>query len=238
MVIAVVLGVISAALIAFTIPPTYSSTATLFLVVNDPNATLAERSQFSLARVNSYTELIRSPDVLQPAITELDLNLTVQELSSQVSATNPNNTVNIDITAQAGAATDASAIANAVADSLSRLVARVENVGTFSVSLERLIPALTPIAPSAPQKAVILGLGLISGLAGGAIVALVLARVDRRIHSVTDVRRTTGLPVLGAIPRRRRRGRRDHQHRKLDAAVTEMVARITQVNGGDRKSVV
>jgi len=229
---AILLGVVSAAIVAFSLPPTYSSTATLFLVVKDPNATLAERSQFSLARVSSYTELIRSSDVLQPAITRLDLDLTVQELSNRVSATNPNNTVNIDITAEAGSAPDASAIANAGADSLSRLVARVENVGTFSVSLERLIPALTPTSPSAPQKAVILGLGLLSGLAGGATIALLLARFDRRIHSVAGIRRTTGLAVLGAIPPWRSLRSRDHEHREFDAAVAEAVSRIAQVNGG------
>ncbi|WP_341953220.1 Wzz/FepE/Etk N-terminal domain-containing protein [Salinibacterium sp. TMP30] len=230
--VAVAAGVVSAALIAFSIPPTYTATATLFLVVNDENSTLAERSQFSLARVNSYTDLVRSSNVLRPVIKDLELDLTVQELSSMVSATNPNSTVNINITARAGSAADSSAIANAVADSLSQLVARVENFGTFTVSLDRLIPALTPVAPSAPQKTVILGLGLLSGLAGGAIIALLLARFDRRIRSVNDVRRATGLAVLGAIPRRHRRSARDQEHYELDAAVTETVTRIAQANGG------
>ncbi|MGV8858330.1 Wzz/FepE/Etk N-terminal domain-containing protein [Rhodoglobus sp.] len=230
--IAVAVGVVSAALIAFSIPPTYTSTATLFLVVNDENATLAERSQFSLARVNSYTDLVRSSDVLRPVINDLELDLSVQELSRMVTATNPNSTVNINITARASSAEDAATIANAVADSLSRLVAKVENFGTFSVSLDRLIPALAPLSPSAPQKTVILGLGLLSGLAGGAIIALLLARFDRRIRSVGDVRRTTGLAVLGAIPRNRRKTDVGHEQTRLAEAAAETIARITQANGG------
>ena len=230
--VALVVGAGFSTLVAFSVPPTYSSTATLFLVVDDPTATLVERSQFSLARVNSYTGLVASSEVLQPVITDLNLDLTVQDLSNTVSASNPNDTVNIAITAQARSASDASAIANAVADSLSRLVAKVENFGTLSVSLEPLIPALTPVAPSAPPKAVIIGLGVLSGLAGGAIIALLLARFDRRIHSIAAVRRTTGLPVLGAIPRRPRQAAREHERDELDSAVTEAVARIAQANGG------
>ncbi|MBH0052877.1 hypothetical protein I6E74_01680 [Salinibacterium sp. SWN139] len=232
--VAVVVGVASAALIAFSIPPTYTSTATLFLTVKDVNATLAERSQFSLARVNSYTDLVRSSEVLEPVISDLDLDLTVQELRSQVSATNPNSTVNINIAAQASTAADAARIANAVADSLSRLVSRVEDFGTFSVSLERLIPALPPSAPSAPQKTVILGLGLISGLAAGAVLALILARFDHRMRQPSDVRRVTGLPVLAAVPRghRRARGNSADAESTVDAAYAEAFARITQANGG------
>ncbi|CAO1654260.1 Wzz/FepE/Etk N-terminal domain-containing protein [Salinibacterium sp. NYA9b] len=232
--IAVVVGVGSAALIAFSIAPTYTSTATLFLSVKDVNATLAERSQFSLARVNSYTDLVRSSEVLEPVISDLGLDLTVQELRSQVSATNPNSTVNINIAAQASSAQDAARIANAVADSLSRLVSRVENFGTFSVSLERLIPALPPAAPSAPQKTVILGLGLVAGLAAGAVLALLLARFDHRMRQPSDVRRVTGLPVLAAVPRghRRSRGNGADPESTVEAAYTEALARITQANGG------
>lgn len=230
--LAVAVGVVSAALIAFSIPPTYTSTATLFLVVNDKNETLAARSQFSLERVNSYADLVRSSDVLQPVIDDLGLDLTVQQLSGMVSATNPNNTMNINITASASSGADAAAIANAVADSLSRLVAKVENFGTLSVSLDLLILALVPTSPSAPQKLVILGLGLLSGLAGGAIIALLLARFDRRIRSVGDVRRITGLAVLGAIPRRRRMSARGHGQTHLDEAAAETIARISQANGG------
>lgn len=232
--IAVVVGVGSAALIAFSIAPTYTSTATLFLSVKDVNATLAERSQFSLARVNSYTDLVRSSEVLEPVISDLGLDLTVQELRSQVSATNPNSTVNINIAAEASSAQDAALIANAVADSLSRLVSRVENFGTFSVSLELLIPALPPSTPSAPQKTVILGLGLVAGLAAGAVLALLLARFDHRMRQPADVRRVTGLPVLAAVPRghRRSRGFGAGSESTLDAAYAEALARITQANGG------
>ncbi len=238
LVVAVLLGTGSAALIAFTIPPTYSATATLFLVVDDPDASLAERSQFSLARVNSYTDLVRSSEVLEPVIDDLELDLTVQELSSQVSASNPSNTVNIEIRAVAGAASTAADIANAVADSLSRLVSRVENVAAFSVTLERLIPALTPTSPSAPQKAVIIGLGVLSGLAGGAVAALLLARFDRRIRSLEDVRRATGLPVLGAFPRAHHRDSGGETGDGVDPSAIEALARIAQLNGGGMPRVL
>lgn len=228
----VVLGVGSAAIVAFTMPPTYAATATLFLSVKDANATLAERSQFSLARVASYPDLVHSEDVLQPTIDELELELSVQELSAQVSATNPDNTVLIDVTARSGAGATAAEIANTVAEHLSHVVADIENDNAFSVLLDRRMPAITPLAPIAPQKTVILGLGFIAGLALGAIVALLLARFDRRIRTVAEVRRASGLPVLGLIPRRLLPRRHDAVEPIVAAAMADAMLSIRQANGG------
>lgn len=231
-VIAVVLGVSSAAIIAYTIQPSYTSKATLFLSVKDPSATLAERSQFSLARVASYPDLVHSEDVLQSTIDELGLGLSVQQLSGRVSAANQDNTVLIDVTARASNGRSAAAIANAVAENLSDLVSDVENDNAFSVSLERLIPASAPSSPSSPQKNVILGLGLIAGLAAGAIIALLLARFDRRLHTVAGVRRASGLPVLGQIPRRLLPRRHDGVEPIVAAAMADTMLTIRQANGG------
>ncbi|WP_395245664.1 hypothetical protein ACGGZK_07580 [Agromyces sp. MMS24-K17] len=53
------------------IQPTYTAKATLFLSVQSPRASLAELSQFSLARVGSYPDLVYSDDVLEFAAEEL-----------------------------------------------------------------------------------------------------------------------------------------------------------------------
>lgn len=232
LVLAVALGVGSAAIVAFSIPSSFTATATLFLSVKDSSATLAERSQFSQARVASYPDLVHSEKVLRPTINDLGLGLSVPELSGMVSATNPDNTVLIDVNGRAGNGGTAAAIANTIAENLSDLVAEVENDNTFSVSLDRLIPAIAPTTPSSPQRPVILGLGLIAGLAAGAIVALLLTRFDRRLRTVAGVRRASGLPVLGMIPRRLLPRRHDSAEPIIRTAMADAMLTIRQANGG------
>jgi capsular polysaccharide biosynthesis protein len=230
---AVALGLGAAAAIAFAIPSTYTATATMFLSVQDPSASLGERSQFAQDRVASYPDLVHSEDVLRPTIDQLDLGVSVQELSTMVSAKNADNTVLINVSAKADDAETAAAIANAVAENLSDVVADIENGNDFSVLLDQRIAATAPTSPSAPQRTVIIGLGLIAGLALGAVSALLLTRFDRRLRSVAEVRRASGLPVLGLIPRRLLPRRHDSVEPLVAAAMADAMLTIRQANGGN-----
>jgi capsular polysaccharide biosynthesis protein/Mrp family chromosome partitioning ATPase len=203
-VVGVVVGVWIAAAVGSAIPPTYSATATLFLSVQSDAGSLNERSQFALARITSYPELVHSADVLGKTISDLGLNETVQQLSSSITAANPPTTVLLQITADARSADQAAAIANSVATNLASAVDALENSPTdkrYSVNLEPRIPAQPPAGTSAPQMSIILGLGGISGLALGLIAAILWSRFDTSIRTVAQVRRVSGLPVLGELPR-------------------------------------
>lgn len=230
----VALAMAVATLILMTLPVRYTAKATLFLSVQSDTANLNERSQFSLGRIASYPELVHSEDVLRPAIKDLELPMTVPELSRQLSAANPANTVLVEVTAHAGSAEQAAAISNEVAENLSAVVAAIESNPVFSVSLDLLIRAHPPASPSAPQKTVILGLGLVSGLAIGASTALVLARVDRRIYAVSDVRRAAGLPVLGLVPRKVLRRGHSHSLTAVEgaSAMADIIGNIRHLDSG------
>jgi capsular polysaccharide biosynthesis protein/Mrp family chromosome partitioning ATPase len=197
--------------------------------VQDSSATLAERSQFSKDRVASYPDLVQSEGVLRPTIDQLDLDVTLEQLKTMVSARNPDNTVLVTVTAQADDPETAAAIANQTASNLAEVVADIEN---SNVLLDQRIAATPPLAPSAPQKTVIIGLGLVAGLALGAVAALLLTRFDRRIRNIADVRRASGLPVLGAIPVRRPRRRNEKVEPLIPAAMADALLTIRQANSG------
>lgn len=202
-VLGVLIGVWVASAVAASIPPTYSATATLFLSVQSDAGSLNERSQFALARITSYPQLAESSDVLSKTISDLGLNESVQQLSKSISASNPPTTVLLQITAQSDTPERAAELANTVASNLSTVVSELENApndARYSVALEPRIPAQAPTSPSSPQLTVILGLGLIAGLALGLIAAIVWSRLDTGIRSVSEVRRISGLPVLGQLP--------------------------------------
>ncbi|MCU1523591.1 MAG: hypothetical protein JWO18_485 [Microbacteriaceae bacterium] len=202
-VIGALLGVWAAAAVGASIPPTYSATATLFLSVQSDAGSLNERSQFALARISSYPELATSSDVLSKTISELGLTESVQQLGKSITATNPPTTVLLQIGAEAGSAKQAADIANSVATNLASVVSDLENSpndSRYAVALQLKIPAQEPTGPSAPQLSIILGLGLVAGLALGLIAAIVWARLDTGIRTVGQVRRISGLPVLGQLP--------------------------------------
>ncbi len=75
-------------------------------------ANLAQR------RVNSYTQIVGSPGVLQPVIDTLHLDATVRALAGRVSAPSPLHTVLINVQAKDAEAQQAADIANATAKQL------------------------------------------------------------------------------------------------------------------------
>lgn len=64
-----------------------------------------------------------------------------------------------------------------------------------------LRPATAPRRPVEPRPAREGIIGLLAGLSVGALLALMVDRLDDRARSMDDVTRVTGLPVLAALPR-------------------------------------
>jgi capsular polysaccharide biosynthesis protein len=203
-VVGILVGIGVAAIIGTSIPRSYSATATLFLSVQSDTGSLNERSQFGLAHITSYPELAYGSDVLSETINSLGLNLSAQQLGNSITVTNPPTTLLLQIKATSGDPVLAGEIANSVATNLASVVSNLENSPAdshYSVNLKLGIPAGTPSTASGPQLSIVLGLGLLGGLALGLIVAIVWGRLDTTIRSVTQVRRISGLPVLGQLPR-------------------------------------
>ncbi|TDN90833.1 capsular polysaccharide biosynthesis protein [Microbacterium sp. BK668] len=210
MLIAILLGGAAAFGVARTLPETYTATSTLLLKVESTQASLFERNEFSLARIKTYPALVDSPDVIDGV--RDDLGLSEEEYSDRdirrmLSADNALDTVLLTVRADAPTAAMAADMANSAARNLSRLIRTTENSRTdlrYDVSLDQVIPAVEPASPSSPQVLAITGLGLIAGFAAGAIVAVYRTTTNRHLRTISDVRRASGLPVVGRLPRRSR----------------------------------
>jgi succinoglycan biosynthesis transport protein ExoP len=234
------LGLALSAGVSKAITPVYAANATLFLKVESAGASLFEKSQFGLARIQSYPELVNSPELLSNVISTLHLPMSQQELGSALSATNPTSTVLLQVTAESTNPKTAANIANTAANELSSLVNKLENTSSAnsssSVRLNLTLPAEAPTTPSSPKIAIILGLGLLVGLAFGLFTALLLARFDTRIKTPADVRRYSGLPVIGQLPPRLSREWMFADGQGPDAVIAsldETAANIRAIFGGD-----
>lgn len=212
-VVIVVLAVLGAGmgwLVTKLLPETYAATSTLLLRVDSTEASLFERNQFSLARIKSYPPLVDSPEVIDAVRDDLDLDedeYADRDLRRMLSAENTADTVLLIVRADAPTAELATDIANSAATHLSELIGETENDeddARYTVALDQVLPAVAPLAPISPQVTAITGLGGIAGLALGAIVAVYRTTTNRRLRTISDVRRSSALPVIGQIPRRSR----------------------------------
>lgn len=213
--------------------PVYSAKSTLFVTVDSSQDTAYARGQFALQRVGSYPQLINDPKLINEVISTLNLDRTFQEVKSSLTATNPVDTVLISVTAKASSGKEAAAIANTAAPLLAEAISKLENSDPkkLMVKAELSVPASAPQFPIAPRKSVNLGLGLISGLSLGLLLALTINKLDPRILRARDVERQTSIPVLGTVPDLQTGGQR-RKHDKGELGYRELISNLLMVNDG------
>ena len=135
--------------------PMYRSTAKVFvsLARGDTVADLVQGSAYAQPR-QSYVQLTTVPAVLEPVIAKLDLPVTAKQLSVNVHAEAPLDTMLIEISATSRSAERASDVANAVADQLSQTVESLSPMsedGVASVKITMVgeaTPASFPFSPT------------------------------------------------------------------------------------------
>lgn len=202
--IAGLLGVGAAAGYTLTRTPVYQSASTVF-VSSQAGTSIAELQQgsnFTQSRVSTYTNLVRTPIVMNPVIAQLDLGLSPNNLAGKIAASSPTNTTLITITVTDADPLLAADIANALAASLTSAVEAIETPNgsdTSPVRLSRVEDAQPALSPSSPNVPLNLVLGGLIGLAVGIGVAVLRAVLDTRVRTPQDVEAVTTAPIIGAI---------------------------------------
>jgi len=205
--------------------PVYSATAGLFVEPTilfegvDAYQSASSAVQLAQQQAPAYASLVDSPAVLRAVIADLHLATTPSQLSRQVSATSPLNSVEINITASDHSAAAARDIANDTAQRLIGLaegtsgsivghvlapsVAGRPEVGPSVVRpqlrLSLVKPALLPTAPSSSHKTSDLLLGLVVGLALGLTAVILREKTDLRVRTVGDARSSTGCSFVTSV---------------------------------------
>src|ERR1700733_7317620 len=198
--------------------PVYSATAGLFVAPTrlavgvDAYQNAFSAAQLAEQQAPSLASVADSPVVLRAVIADLHLATTPSQLSGQVSATSPANSVVINITARAGSAAAARDIANDTARRFAGLaktvsgpilghvsarppVAEGRSVVGPPVRLTLVSPALLPTAPSSSHKTTDLVLGLVVGLTA----VIVREKTDRRVRTVGEARSSTGCSLVTSV---------------------------------------
>ena len=189
--------------------PEYRATTTLFasLQGGDDTSQLNQGNSFTQARVQSYADIVASPEVTEPVVKYLELKMTPSELGSRLSAEAPVNTVLVRLTVTDTRAARAARISNAVAARFAHVIRELESPdGDMTESPVRLTviqPATVPSSPSSPKTMLNVALGLAVGLVLGLGIGVALETVDTSMRDSRALAEclaaVAGPPVLSSI---------------------------------------
>ncbi|WP_210143600.1 Wzz/FepE/Etk N-terminal domain-containing protein [Staphylococcus sp. GDY8P94P] len=172
-----------------------SSTQVLVNQKESDSEMMAQEVQSNIQLVNTYSEIVKSPRILDKASKELDRKYSTSELSSMITVTNQaeSQLLNIDVVSKSGK--DSEVVANKIAEVFSEEVPDIMNVDNVSI----LSTADDTTKQVEPKAMINLVLGLIIGLVLALIIIFIKEIIDKRIKSEADVEYELEIPVLGSI---------------------------------------
>ena len=141
-----------------------------------------------------YVEYLSAPSTIREVGLQVDQDPAT--LEDAVEATLALDTGNLTIAAELPSREDAADVANEFAAAAVDLAAADK-----LLSGELLAAALPPDEPSGPPRRLFESAALLAGLLLGVTLAVLLERGRPRLHTVQDIARVTGYPVVGRIPR-------------------------------------
>ncbi|MFG6280918.1 polysaccharide biosynthesis tyrosine autokinase [Microbacterium sp. 5K110] len=187
-------------------PKTYTAEASGYVAAtvggSDAGSALIGEN-LAKAKVKSYIDLGSWRAVAQHAIDELGLKVTPEYLVNRVAVTNPLDTVNINVRAQASTPEGARDLAQAWLAGMAVEVQNLEGGSSGGGEVVRLVEgdsARLPSSPSYPNDRLFAALGVVAGLALGIIYAVARHTLDRRVRSAETVEKETGRAVVGILP--------------------------------------
>lgn len=189
--------------------PVYQSTGQLFVAVTggDSVGDLNQGNAFAQSRVASYVILATGSTVRSTVADRLDLD--PASLIGTISASNPAQSVLINISAVDSDPVAAARIANTAAQVLVDLVDDVESANEVDSAgalgdptpvgltiVEQASPPRSPVAPNVLQN---LAVGILIGLALGVGITLLIEVLDTRLRGRSAIEKLTDTSILGAF---------------------------------------
>lgn len=146
--------------------------------------------------VGTYAVIIRSRDVLNQVITDLNLTDTYSQLASSISVKAVNETPVMQITVQHPDRNTALAVAAKLLEVAPSAILEKVEAGSVK-TVEQAYAGMEPVSAGALYHAV---LAAMAGFVLVCAVVVIISLTDNTYKSDMDIQRDLGLPVLGVIP--------------------------------------
>ncbi|MDT0695305.1 Wzz/FepE/Etk N-terminal domain-containing protein [Mammaliicoccus sciuri] len=179
----------------FMTPKFSSSTQVLVNQKETDNQIMAQQVQSNLQLVNTYSEIIKSPRILDKVSKNLKGKYSSKEISGMLTVSNQAESQILNIVVENESRETASKVANEIAKVFSKDVSKIMNVDNVSI----LSKADTNGNQISPQPLVNSVVGIFLGLIVALIIIFLKEIMDKRIKTEEDVAEILDLPVLGTI---------------------------------------
>ncbi|RIO11678.1 Wzz/FepE/Etk N-terminal domain-containing protein [Mammaliicoccus sciuri] len=179
----------------FMTPKYSSSTQVLVNQKESDNQMMAQQVQSNLQLVNTYSEIIKSPRILDKVSKNLKGKYSSKEISGMLTVSNQAESQILNIAVENESREAASKVANEIANVFSKDVSKIMNVDNVSI----LSKADTKGNQISPQPLVNSVVGIFLGLIVALIIIFLKEIMDKRIKTEEDVVEILDLPVLGTI---------------------------------------
>lgn len=178
--------------------PMYNSTTKLVLTSEQTSNNSITTNDVTLSNnlVKTYSEIIKSRNVLNKAIDSLKLGMTVEQLASKISVSSVTSTQIINVTVSDKDSELAQRIANEVAKQFKTEIVTLYKIDNVQI-VDKATAATVPYNINVAKQ--LLGYSA-AGLAAGLGLVLLMFYLDNTIKSTQTVENKVGLVVLGVVP--------------------------------------
>ncbi len=177
--------------------PQYTSTSTIVLAASEGVSTdLQTNISLNQKLVDTYKVIVKSRNVLEKTIEELDLNLTYEELEEKVSVASVTNTEVIKISVEDESANEAQEIVTNITSIFTEEVSDLYDIKNIKI----LDKASTPLEPSNINLIQEIIIYFLVGSFISFVLYFIKFYFDTTIKTIEQVESITNLPIIGAIP--------------------------------------
>lgn len=200
----IIIGFIGSCIYTFsTQTPIYESKTSLVLTQNNSSSTITQQDiNLNKNLVSTYREIIKSRRILETVIKNIYLDIDYETLSKNVEVKSVANTELIVISVYNENNRLAKEIADEIAQVFKKEIVDIYSIENVSIIDEALISETPYNVHVTKQIAIGCGLGF---LISSAIIAFFFY-FDDTIKTEEDIEQKIGLPVLGTVPKYKKRG--------------------------------
>lgn len=183
----------------YVLTPEYESSTQILVNHERSDANTAGNTNIEtdLQLINTYSDIIKSPVILDKVIKELNIDLTANQLNKKITVSSNENSQVINVSVKNEDPQVAIGIANITAKVFQTEIQNLMAINNVSV----LTPAILQGDGEAisPHPFLILMIGAIIGLLIGYGIAVILSSLDNTLKSDDDVISFLDIPVVGVI---------------------------------------
>lgn len=188
--------VVSTELTFFVMPDKYTASTQILVNMKKSSSDLAfQNVQSSLQSVNTYTEIIKSPRILDKVSREFDGQYSTAELNSFLKVTNQTNSQIITVSVTTGNKSESDKIVNRISKVFAHDMPKIMSVDNVTI----LSSAHDNAVKVSPIVSVNLVISIIVGIVLAILIIFLKELLDKRIKTEEDVESQLGLPILGSI---------------------------------------